>query len=92
MQPRITVRLRPEVQARLVERAKLDKVTKSKLVNDLLEQALAPPGPYELLQRVRRLSPGESVEGSENMSDKLKTKLRRKSQAQFKWSSFPRSS
>jgi hypothetical protein len=66
------------VEARLIERAKLDKVTKSKLVNDLLEQALAPPGPYELLQRIRRLSPGESIGGSEDMSKKLKTKLRRK--------------
>jgi hypothetical protein len=48
------------------------------VVNDLLEQALAPGGPYEVLQRIRRLSPGESVDGSENMSEKIKAKLRRK--------------
>jgi len=74
----LSVRIKPELEARLVERAKREKVTKSKLVNQLLEQVLLPPGPYELLQRIRRLAPGEAVDGSENVSEKIKAKLRRK--------------
>ena len=78
---RLSIRLRPELDARLAERARLQNVTKSKLVNDLLQQALAPtPNAYELLQRIRvqydiKVGSGDA---SENVSAKVKAKLRRK--------------
>ncbi len=75
----LSVRIKPELEARLVERAKLLNVTKSKLVNELLEQALAPsPNAYEMLQRIRRLAPGEDADSAKGVSEKIKTKLHRK--------------
>ena len=75
----LSVRIKPELEVRLVERAKLLDVTKSKLVNELLEQALAPsPNAYEMLQRIRRLAPGEDPDAAKGVSEKIKTKLRRK--------------
>jgi len=75
----LSVRIKPELEAQLVERAKLRNVTKSKLVNELLEQALAPsPNAYEMLLRIRRLAPGEDPDSAKGVSEKVKTKLRRK--------------
>jgi len=76
---RLSIRLTPELGARLSERARQQRVTKSKLVNDLLRQALAPaPNAFELLERIRAqygIKPG-SGNASENVSAKVKAKLR----------------
>jgi hypothetical protein len=73
----LSIRLKPELESLLVERARREGVTKSKLVNDLLARALLPaPDPFALLETIRRDTPGEDPQASEHIGAKLKAKLR----------------
>jgi hypothetical protein len=78
----LSVRIKPDVEARLIERARRDNVTKSRLVNELLARALAPaPDPYELLLRFRRGALGEDAGASASVGAQVKAKLSRKSRS-----------
>ncbi len=72
----LSIRLDPVLEARLLERANREKVTKSKLVQDLLARALAPaPDPYELLERIRHelQLAGGSTSASVNVGKKVRS-------------------
>lgn len=78
----LSVRLDPILESRLDQEARRLGITKSEFVKDALERVLGMKNPYELLQQVRDPAAYRVCEpttyDSENVSVKLKEKLRAK--------------
>lgn len=78
----LSVRLDPILESRLDQEARRLGITKSEFVKDALERVLGMKNPYELLQQVRDPEAYRVCEpttyDSENVSAKLKEKLREK--------------
>jgi predicted DNA-binding protein len=72
----LSVRLEPELEALLAAEAHRRGTTKSEVVKDAVERLLGRKNPAELLQRVRSGEPMGDVDASENVSEKVKAKLR----------------
>lgn len=79
----LSVRLPAGLEARLTAHCKREGISKTRFVERAIQRALerelAMPtvNAYELLQRVRRGAKGEARDASENVSAKIKAKLRR---------------
>lgn len=75
----LSVRLAPELEARLEEEARRLGMTKSDYVKDALERSLGHKNPAELLDSVRaRLSDHEGNSASDEIHDSMLRKLRAK--------------
>lgn len=74
----ISVRLDPALEARLDQEVRRLGVTKSEFVKDALERVLGLKSPASLLQQVRSGTPMGDSDASENVSAKVKAKLRAK--------------
>lgn len=74
----LSVRLKPDVEARLEEEARRLGISKSEFVKDALERVLGLKNPAELLAQVRSDTPIGSANTSEQVSRKVKKKLREK--------------
>lgn len=74
----LTVRLKPELNARLTGEARRRGVTKSEVVTDALERVLGLKDPYELLKQVRSGKPMRRPDASTATGAGLKAKLRAK--------------
>ena len=72
----ISVRLEPELEAMLVAEARRRGSTKSEVVKDAVERLLGRRNPAELLREVRSGEPMGDPDASENVSAKMKAKLR----------------
>lgn len=72
----ISVRLEPDLEARVEAEARRLGITKSQLVKDALERMLGFKNPAELLKRVRSGTPMGDPDASEGVSDKMKERLR----------------
>lgn len=72
----ISVRLEPELEAMLVAEARRRGSTKSEVVKDAVERLLGRRDPAELLREVRSGEPMGDPDASENVSAKMKAKLR----------------
>jgi len=72
----ISVRLGPELEAMLVAEARRRGSTKSEVVKDAVERLLGRRNPAELLREVRSGEPMGDPDASENVSAKMKAKLR----------------
>ena len=72
----ISVRLEPELEAMLVAEARRRGSTKSEVVKDAVERLLGRRDPAELLREVRSGEPMGDPDASENVSGKMKAKLR----------------
>jgi len=72
----ISVRLDPALETRLEQEVKRLGITKSDFIKDVLEQALGFKNPAELLRTVRSGTPMGDPDASENVSAKVKAKLR----------------
>lgn len=74
----ISVRLDPELEARLDQEVRRLGVTKSEFVKDALERILGMKSPASLLNQVRSKTPMGDPDASEDVSGKMKAKLRAK--------------
>jgi len=74
----LSVRLDPALEARVDQEAKRLGMTKSDFVKDALERVLGVKNPYTLLNAVRGRKPMGDPTASENVSGKMKAKLRAK--------------
>jgi len=75
----LSIRLKPELEARLTERAARDGVTKSKWVSDLLDRELQAPTAYEVLMELTaELQGSGKPDNAKNVSRRVKEKLRAK--------------
>jgi len=72
----ISVRLNVALEARVGEEARRLGITKSGFVKDALERVLGIKNPAELLHAVRSGTPMGDPGASENVSAKMKKKLR----------------
>lgn len=72
----ISVRLNPSLEARVEREARRLGITKSEFVKDALERVLGVKNPAALLQAVRSGTPMGDADASENVSAKMKKKLR----------------
>jgi predicted DNA-binding protein len=72
----ISVRLEPELEAMLLAEARRRGTTKSEVVKDAVERLLGRRNPAELLEQVRSRTPVGDTAASENVSAKMKAKLR----------------
>jgi predicted DNA-binding protein len=72
----ISVRLEPELEAMLVAEARRRGTTKSEVVKDAVERLLGRRNPADLLREVRSGKPMGDSAASENVSAKMKAKLR----------------
>jgi len=72
----ISVRLNVALEARVGEEARRLGITKSEFVKDALERVLGIKNPAELLQAVRGGAPMGAPDASEDVSAKMKKKLR----------------
>jgi predicted DNA-binding protein len=72
----ISVRLDPALEARVEEEARRLGVTKSEVVKDALERVLGLKNPAELLRKVRSGTPMGLRGASENVSARMRRKLR----------------
>jgi len=72
----ISVRLSPDLEVKVEQEARRLGVTKSEFVKDALERVLGIKNPATLLQSVRSLAPTGDPDASENVSVKMKKKLR----------------
>jgi len=72
----ISVRLEPELEAMLVAEARRRGSTKSEVVKDAVERLLGRRNPADLLREVRSGEPTGDSAASENVSEKMKAKLR----------------
>jgi len=77
----ISVRLDPALEARVEEEARRLGVTKSEVVKDALERVLGLKNPAELLRKVRSGTPMGLRSASENVSARMRRKLRAKRSA-----------
>lgn len=74
----ISVRLDPALEARLDQEVRRLGVTKSEFVKDALERVLGLKSPASLLQQARSNTPMGDADASEDVSAKVKAKLRAK--------------
>ena len=74
----LSVRLKPEVEARIEQEARRLGITKSEFVKDALERVLGLKNPSEVLKQIRSGTPLGSVDTSEDVSQKVRSKLREK--------------
>jgi hypothetical protein len=78
----LSIRLKPEIEALLNERARREGVTKSRLVHDLLARELAVQDtrhPLAVLDELTAKLPGSGrADNSQDVSRRLKLKLRAK--------------
>ena len=72
----ISVELDPALQARLDQEARRLGMTQSALIKDTLERALGLRDPAKLLRQVRSNMPMGDPDASENVSDKVRARLR----------------
>lgn len=72
----ISVELDPALQARLDQEARRLGMTQSALVKDTLERALGLRDPAKLLRQVRSNTPMGDPDASENVSEKVRARLR----------------
>lgn len=74
----LSVRLDAALEARVDQEARRLGMTKSDFVKDALERVLGIKNPYALLKATRGLKPMGDPGASENVSAKVKAKLRAK--------------
>jgi hypothetical protein len=74
----LTVRLDPALETKVDQEARRLGVTKSAFVKDALERVLGLKNPAALLKSVRGRKPMGNPGASENVSARLKAKLREK--------------
>ena len=74
----LTVRLEPELDARLAAESRRRGVTKSEVVKDAIERVLGLKNPHELLGRVRSRKPMGKPGASAATGAGFKAKLRAK--------------
>ncbi|HXK39966.1 MAG TPA: CopG family transcriptional regulator [Candidatus Paceibacterota bacterium] len=74
----LTVRLDAALEERVNQEAKRLGITKSELVKDALERVLGLKNPATLLKAVRSRKPMGNPRASENISARMKAKLREK--------------
>lgn len=72
----LSVRLNPAIEAQLEQQARKLGMTKSEFVKDAIERALGLQSPAELLKAVRGGRPMGKPDASENVSAKVKARLR----------------
>lgn len=72
----LSVRLDPAIEAQLEQQARKLGMTKSEFVKDAIERALGLQSSAELLKAVRGGRPMEKPDASENVSAKVKARLR----------------
>jgi hypothetical protein len=72
----ISVDLDAALEARLEQEAQRLGMTKSAFVRDVVERALGVKNPAELLKAVRSNTPMGNPDASENVSARVKAKLR----------------
>lgn len=72
----ISVRLNRALEARVAEEARRLGITKSEFVKDALERVLGIKNPAALLQAVRSGTPMGDPNASEDVSAKMRKKLR----------------
>ena len=74
----LSVRLDPALEARVDEEARRLGISRSEFVKDALERVLGIKDPAKLLRSVRTRTPMGKPDASENVSGKVKAKLRAK--------------
>ena len=74
----LSVRLEPAMEARIEEEARRLGISKSEFVKDAIERVLGLKSPAELLHQVRSNTPLGSSDASEQVSGKIRKKLREK--------------
>ena len=74
----LTVRLDPALATRVDQEAKRLGITKSAFVKDAIERVLGLKNPAALLRSVRGGKPMGNPDASENVSARIKAKLRAK--------------
>ncbi len=74
----LSVRLEPEIEARIEQEARRLGISKSEFVKDALERVLGLKNPSELLRQVRSDTPIGATDTSVHVSQKVRTKLREK--------------
>jgi hypothetical protein len=72
----LSVRLDPALEARVAQEAKRLGITKSEFVKDAMERVLGLKDPARLLKAVRSGKPMGDTGASENVSSRMKAKLR----------------
>lgn len=72
----MSVRLDPAIEARVAQEAKRLGVTKSEFIKDAIERALGLKNPAELLDLVSSETPMGNPGASENVSTRVKARLR----------------
>ena len=74
----LSVRLEPAIEARIEQEAQRLGISKSEFVKDAIERVLGLKSPAELLTQVRSETPLGATDNSEQVSKKVKRKLREK--------------
>jgi RHH-type rel operon transcriptional repressor/antitoxin RelB len=74
----LSVRLEPAIEARIEEEAHRLGISKSEFVKDAIERVLGLKNPAELLHQVRSNTPLDTSDASEQVSRKVREKLREK--------------
>lgn len=74
----VSVRLDPPLEERLKQEARRQGVTLSEFIKDALERVLGLKNPAQLLAKVRSGKPTGRSDASEDVSVRLKAKLRAK--------------
>lgn len=74
----LSVRLEPELEARIEQEARRLGVSKSDVIKDSLERTLGLKNPSVLLDQVRQGKISMDADLSESVSEKMKSKLRAK--------------
>jgi predicted DNA-binding protein len=74
----LSVRLEPELEARVEQEARRLGVSKSEFVKDALERTLGIKNPADLLDKVRTGTPSKDPNLSVSVSSQMKSKLRAK--------------
>lgn len=72
----LSVRLDPELEARLAQEARRLGMTKSAFVKDALERVLGARNPARLLREVRSNTPMGRPDASEGTGEQFKARLR----------------
>lgn len=74
----LSVRLEPALEARIEQEARRLGISKSEFVKDALERVLGLKSPADLLKQVRSGTPMGVTDTSEQVSQKVRSKLREK--------------
>ena len=74
----LSVRLEPDLEARVEQEARRLGVSKSEFVKDALERTLGVKNPSDLLDKVRTGKPTNDPSLSSSVSSQMKSKLRAK--------------